>query len=147
LPPGTDQVIAGIRPEHFRLGEADDDGAFRSRAGVVEWLGADVFVHVDITVDLAGTPALRRELLLPDDTGDAAQALPVVARIASDATTAAGDDITLAIDPAGLVLFDADSGARLGADEAATALAAGDRRRRICAASPDPTAATPSARH
>jgi multiple sugar transport system ATP-binding protein len=116
LPPGTDQVIAGIRPEHFRLGDADDDGAFRSRAGVVEWLGADVFVHVDITVDLAGTPALRRELLLPDDTGDAAQALPVVARIASDATTAAGDQITLAIDPAGLVLFDADSGARLGAD-------------------------------
>jgi multiple sugar transport system ATP-binding protein len=119
LPAGTERVIAGIRPEHFRIADGDDStaaGRFRARAGLVEWLGADVFVHMEVRANLGGVPALRRELQ-PDKRrhGEAEQSLPVVARVRSETPTAAGDEIDLAIDPQSLLLFDPDSGGRLGA--------------------------------
>jgi hypothetical protein len=44
------------------------------------------------------------------------QPLPVIARIDSDTRTRAGDEIGLTIEPSRVLLFDADSGERLGAD-------------------------------
>ena len=119
LPDRTETVIAGIRPEHFRL--ADDaradraDAVFSTRAGRVEWLGADVFIHSEVKSDLGGVPALRQGL--EHDAG-AVQPLPVTARIASDAGVADGDEITLAIETSGLLLFDANTGTRLGTQAA-----------------------------
>jgi multiple sugar transport system ATP-binding protein len=119
LPADAGAVIAGIRPEHFRLAQAagadPEQGSFRVRAGLVEWLGADVFVHFRVAADAAGIPALRREQTADEapDTGSG-QRLPVIARIAGDARAQEDTEIALAIDPSSLLLFDADSGERLG---------------------------------
>jgi len=122
LPAGIDNVIAGIRPEHFRAADAAlagaDDGAFRIRAGFVEWLGADLFVHFEVPAAGArGLAALRQELEL-DKTGDARgeERLKVAARIGGGSPLREGEEIALAIDSAGLLLFDGDSGVRLRAD-------------------------------
>jgi multiple sugar transport system ATP-binding protein len=121
LPAGTETVIAGIRPEHFRIADADeaetDDAVLHIRAELVEWLGADVYLHFEVAAELDGVPALRRELG-PDAHGDGGveRPLTVTARIARETRAREGEEIALAIEPSGLLLFDADSGERLGGD-------------------------------
>ncbi len=116
LPEHIDAVIAGIRPEHFGVADTAEpgaeDGAFRVRADLVEWLGADVFVHFDLTADTAGVPALRNAR--PADQAMHDERLRVTARVPSDTATRDDAALTLTIDPSRLLLFDAESGARLG---------------------------------
>jgi multiple sugar transport system ATP-binding protein len=117
---GTDALIAGIRPEHFLIASerraSTDDGAFRARPRFVEWLGADVFVHFEVQApEAARLAALRRQLQLdkPAGTHDAAP-LSLAARIDGKNRVQEGEEIDLAIDPAGLLLFDGDTGEALG---------------------------------
>jgi len=117
LPSDTREVIAGIRPEHFRNaaaanGDAAGEGSFRARPEVVEWLGADVFIHFDVQATTTSRlGALQRELDLDAAHGGG---LRLVARLGADRPVREGDDIELAIDPGGLLLFDAETGARIG---------------------------------
>jgi multiple sugar transport system ATP-binding protein len=121
LPAGTETVIVGIRPEHFRIADDDeadtDDAVLRIRADLVEWLGADVYLHFEVAAGLDRVPALRRELG-PDAHGDggAKRPLTVTARIAGETRAREGEELALAIEPSGLLLFDAESGERLEAD-------------------------------
>ncbi len=121
LPAGTHAVIAGIRPEHFHLVDRPPAGAaageLRIRPDLVEWLGADVFVHFEVPANGTGVPALRREQTTKKDDDHAGEErLRITARIAGDAEARDDREITLAIDPEGLLLFDADRGVRLGPD-------------------------------
>lgn len=51
LPLADEQLVAGFRPEHLRPIETRDAGAddlvFEATADIVEWLGAELFVHFD----------------------------------------------------------------------------------------------------
>ncbi|WP_181700049.1 ABC transporter ATP-binding protein [Nocardia sp. GTS18] len=80
-------VIAGIRPERLRIDPAAND--VRGTVRMVENLGSEELVHLD-----AGATSL-------------------CVRAARPAGVAAGEDITLRVDPADIHLFDPDTGLRL----------------------------------
>ena len=113
LAEGSREVVVGIRPEHFSdtAGADRGVGAFRTRAEVVEWLGADLFVHFDIQARSgARLGGLQRELEL-DAVHDGQ--LRLVARLGSDSRAKVGDGLELAVDSERLLLFDAESGTRV----------------------------------
>ena len=121
IPAGTGAVIAGIRPEHLQLAGADeaapDAPLFQTRATLVEWLGAEVLVHFDVDADPGGVPALRRSLGREGDgETEARQQRQLMARITGASELRDGDEIALVVEPSGLLLFDADSGVRIGDD-------------------------------
>jgi multiple sugar transport system ATP-binding protein len=121
---GPRAVIVGIRPEH--LADAATAGAaadgrpdFEVRVERVEWLGADQFVYFDWPVEVsARLQALREDLDLGQGGRDE---IRLVARVAAASHAEAGKPLRLALDPARLSLFDADSGRRIAADDAAGA--------------------------
>jgi multiple sugar transport system ATP-binding protein len=111
-PAGSAPVLAGVRPEHFCAAGDDTDDAqvFEARVEMIEWLGADQFVHFDLPIASADMlKALPPELDL-QQAGDGA--LRLVARIDSARELAEGDTLRLTLDSARLPLFDPDSGAR-----------------------------------
>jgi multiple sugar transport system ATP-binding protein len=91
LPAGAGQLIAGIRPEHFRLVEGKTTG-FDVTVELAEWLGADLLVHFRVG---AGTGH------------------EVIARFNGGVRARAGDTLRLALVPESLTLFDALSGEAL----------------------------------
>jgi multiple sugar transport system ATP-binding protein len=115
---GRREVIAGIRPERFREASDSDQsgGGFRASPEVIEWLGADLFVHFDVEAAAGGRLAsMQRELEL--DTGhDGRRRL--VARVGADSRAREAESMTLCIDPDGILLFDAESGERIAAGPA-----------------------------
>ena len=81
---------------------------------VVEWLGADLFVHFDVRAEGGRRlAALQQEL---DLDGGHDGVLRLVARLGAESAAAAGETLALAIDPEGLLLFDGESGERLPGD-------------------------------
>lgn len=91
--PAPETVIAGIRPESFEdAAVLDSDGrpVFGVDAELVESLGADKYVHFQ-----------------------AASETLFVARVSADSTATTGSRVRLALDPAKLTLFDAQTGANL----------------------------------
>jgi multiple sugar transport system ATP-binding protein len=110
---GRHDVLAGIRPEHFgeAAGNADDRPAFEVRVEMVEWLGADQFVHFDQRIESAeGLEALPAELDLEVPRQGS---LRLVARIDSARELAEDDRLSLTVDARRIVLFDPRSGKRL----------------------------------
>jgi len=105
-------LVAGFRPDQLCLaGEPEPGGlCFEARAEVVEWLGADLFVYFDVSLE--GFDAMT----LPDTTDmqSADRSRSLVARIAPDAGLREGDRLRLRLDPARLQLFDAANGRNLG---------------------------------
>lgn len=85
------QVILGIRPEQISLGGGEGNGlpAIRAEVQVTEPTGPDLLVFV----------ALNQT--------------KVCCRLAPDTHCRVGDSLTLQLDPARVLLFDADSGERL----------------------------------
>jgi len=92
-PAETGALIAGIRPEHFRLAGGEALG-FEVSVELAEWLGSDLLVHFK-----AGPGAGQT----------------VVARLDGGCHARAGDTLRLALQPGGPALFDALSGEALGA--------------------------------
>ncbi|MGH3496198.1 MAG: ABC transporter ATP-binding protein [Nocardioidaceae bacterium] len=89
-------VTLGIRPETFRVvGDADD--GLQVVVDVVEELGADAFVYAS----------------LPVPVGEAAPAIPVVARAQSRNVAQRGEKVRLAVDPAQAHFFSVSTGERL----------------------------------
>jgi len=110
LPRGKREVIAGIRPENFRHADRSDTGVFkfRARLEVVEWLGADLFVHFDVQGNTGGRlGALHRELEL--DAGHDS-CLRVVARLGADIRAQEGETINLSVERGDVHLFDSETG-------------------------------------
>jgi multiple sugar transport system ATP-binding protein len=105
-------LIAAFRPEHLRAsGEEGGRGLeLEAEAEVVEWLGADVIVHVRIdSKDFA-------RISLPEDlgmgSGQAAER-SLLARVDPSAPVKEGESIRLTLDPRHIHLFDAESGESL----------------------------------
>jgi multiple sugar transport system ATP-binding protein len=110
----TRALVAGVRPEHLvsRPDGGKGEGCFRVRVEVIEWLGADVFVHFDVPAASSGRLAeLQRELDL--DTGHKDR-LRMVARVSGDIRLREGERTDLYLDPRGLLLFDDRTGERIG---------------------------------
>jgi multiple sugar transport system ATP-binding protein len=107
----TRSLIAGVRPEHFVSGSDAEpgEGRFEVRVEVIEWLGADVFVHFDVSggrlEELRGEPDL--------ETGHEGR-LRMVARVPGDIRFREGERTDLYLDPRGLLLFDDRTGERIG---------------------------------
>jgi multiple sugar transport system ATP-binding protein len=91
------KLVAGFRPEHLDIGEANgDSGGFRARADVVEYLGNEELLHVN------------------------AADQDVVAIVDSDHRVRPGDIVNLIVPLSKLHLFDSETGASLTAGTAAT---------------------------
>jgi multiple sugar transport system ATP-binding protein len=113
LPGERREVVAGIRPERFREASDSDQsgGGFSASPEVIEWLGADLFVHFDVEAAAGGRlAALQRELEL--DAGQGGR-LRLVARVGADSRVREAEPIELRVDPDGILLFDAETGERL----------------------------------
>jgi multiple sugar transport system ATP-binding protein len=111
-PGGSGEVIAGIRPEHFRDAAGQGGGGgFGARVEVTEWLGSDLFVHFDVRAGASRRlGALQREL----DLGAGHDGLlRLVARLGTDSPAAEGLSADLAVDPERVLLFDPETGERL----------------------------------
>lgn len=105
-------MVAGFRPEHVRV-ERDEGGdglRFDGEVEVVEWLGADVLVHVRVSSKGFGKMRLPEDLAI--DSGDASH-FSVLARVDSSMAPTEGDSIRLRLDPPHIHLFDADEGRNL----------------------------------
>ncbi len=83
---GSDRLVLGIRPEHFDLAGADSpSGTIETHADVVEYLGNEELIHVDV----AGVDS--------------------VALLSSDHRVRPGDALTMTVNPDKLQLFDPES--------------------------------------
>lgn len=115
LPAASRELIVGLRPERF-LGVSDGaelgrEGRFRAQVELVEWLGADCFLHFDVAARASrGLGALGCELGL--DTGQGGR-LRVVARVGMDSRIEQGGVVDLRVDVGGLLIFDPASGERM----------------------------------
>jgi ABC-type sugar transport system ATPase subunit len=109
-------VILGIRPEHLapaRPGNATGTVVFDGTVELVEWLGAELFVHLD---------AGRRSLEPPPALGQSAAGTParvgservrLIARLDPAEPVAEGRRLSLAIALDRVHLFDAGTGLRI----------------------------------
>jgi multiple sugar transport system ATP-binding protein len=108
-------VAVGFRPEHLRLCGADAPG-LAGTVNVVEALGAEILVHVDVDVTRVDIAASISDERAREELGAelaATAATTVVARLDPDTPIDKGDSVRLAVDPDRLHLFDPVSGASL----------------------------------
>jgi multiple sugar transport system ATP-binding protein len=107
-------LIAGFRPEHLHLLRDDDvPGAglvFEAQVEVVEWLGADLFIYVDVALDGFAAMSLPEDL---DITSGTAAHRSLVARVDPGASLRQGDTVRLRLDADCVQLFDARNGVNL----------------------------------
>jgi len=105
-------VIAGIRPEHFQDASASQDGSacFEAKVELVEWLGADLYVHFQVQCEAGRLRTLPQELERAAITEDR---ITVVARLDPSSRAAEGERIRLRLDAGQLQLFDSASGENL----------------------------------
>src|SRR5829696_1156683 len=110
------QVVVGIRPEHFQdaslVGDARQFGpTFRAKIDVVEWLGSELYVHLQVgeAASVAGLADVSDlgTVEVPGASGD------VVARIDPASTLREGEEAELWLDARKIMLFDPSSGANL----------------------------------
>ena len=117
---GKQELIAGIRPEHFEdaslVGDARDHGAvFTTRIDVVEWMGAELYAHFAIERQGIESEELA-ELAAAAGTTDvpsAGEEDRVVARLDSACKAREGQDVELWVDVSKLMLFDLETGRNL----------------------------------
>lgn len=95
---GERKVVAGIRPEDFRLGSASEPNTLVGTVDVVEHLGNEQLIYMQS----AGSR-----------TSESSEVKGVTARIAPDAVVRVGETVAIALDPTRVHLFDAETGKRL----------------------------------
>src|SRR5688572_17802112 len=114
-PPGKvpdGPVIAGIRPEQFEDAALVDakGSVFEVKVDVLEWLGADLYVHFQVEC------AAERLRGLPDELerkAAAANRITMVARVDPSSKAAENQRLRLWLDARELQLFDPESGEKL----------------------------------
>jgi multiple sugar transport system ATP-binding protein len=95
---GDRKVTAGIRPEDFHLASESDANTLLGTVDVVEHLGNEQLIYMQ-------TEGAR--------SFEHSETKGVTARIAPDAIVRHGENVVIALEPALVHLFDADSGKRL----------------------------------
>jgi multiple sugar transport system ATP-binding protein len=88
---GHDEVTVGIRPESVSVVASGGEGTVPATVGVVEPVGADNYLHLDIGDDF-------------------------IARVDAEVEPEPGDEVLVAIPSSAIHLFDADSGESLLVD-------------------------------
>lgn len=109
-----ESCIVGLRPEHILLSgeQAADASTFQAEAGMIEWLGADGYVHFTVGPgELGEMPDLGIEL---EGRTSREGRILMTARFDPAVGIRTGDRISLGVDCERLHLFDARSGDRLG---------------------------------
>jgi multiple sugar transport system ATP-binding protein len=111
------RLVAGIRPEHFEdaslVSDADAPGAtFTTKIDVIEWMGAELFVHFSVEGSAHADLADLAEELETLDLGGGDEA-EVVGRLDIHSEAKEGADVELWVDARQVKLFDAESGAHL----------------------------------
>ncbi len=112
---GRRAVIAGIRPEHLYDAALKDPGdktgaVLQTEVDLVEWLGADLYVHFKLELGTDRIAALPEELERAALGGDR---LALVARVDPASRAAPKERLTLWLDASRLHLFDPASGENL----------------------------------
>ncbi len=100
-------IVIGFRPEHVKLESAGTDGGADASIRLIEMLGSEHLVHLDIAgVELHGAP-------LPDDES-AATSTRILAKLHDDTVDVRqGDNVSVHIAARHIHAFDAESGRRL----------------------------------
>ena len=111
------RLVAGIRPEHFEdaslMSESDAPGStFTAQIDVIEWMGAELFVHFSVEGSAHADLADLAEELETLDLGGGDEA-EVVGRLDIHSEAKEGADLELWVDGRQVKLFDAESGANL----------------------------------
>ena len=112
--------IVGIRPESFQASGKGTDPFFTTTVELLEWMGADLFVHFEVDVGTEGLveaseglASLLRELGLEDPGGGRRQ---LVARLDPGSRAAEGGPLDLRVRPGQVMLFDPGTGHRIEPD-------------------------------
>ncbi|HET9110168.1 MAG TPA: sn-glycerol-3-phosphate ABC transporter ATP-binding protein UgpC [Ktedonobacterales bacterium] len=95
---GERKVVAGIRPEDFRLATEADPNTLLGTVDVVEHLGNEQLIYMQ-------SDGAR--------SGEHSEVKAVTARIAPDAIVRHGERVAITFDPTRVHLFDAETGKRL----------------------------------
>jgi len=117
------EIILGIRPEHFedaRLVGDKPGGTFRTRIDLVESMGSDVYAYFAVQGEAARSKDLEA---LAADTGQDMTSVEtlITARLDAAAKVAADHEADLWYDTSKMHVFDANTGAKLTADEPVSA--------------------------
>jgi multiple sugar transport system ATP-binding protein len=107
-------LVAGLRPEHLcRTPSAETHGhglEIEARVEVAEWMGSELFVHFDVSMEGFARTDLPEELSAP---GGGRDRQSLVARLDPADEVNEGDRIRLGANPRCLHLFDRTSGTAL----------------------------------
>jgi multiple sugar transport system ATP-binding protein len=111
------RLIAGIRPEHFEdaalVGDPDAPGvAFTTTIDVIEWMGAELYVHFSVEGSAHADLADLAEDLETVGIGPTDQA-QIVGRLDIHSEAKEGQELELWIDARRVLLFDAETGRNL----------------------------------
>jgi len=112
IPHETDNLIAGLRPEHFyiqtHLDQQNEHVLFDTTVDVVELLGADILVYFQKEISYwPRSPALEQEVNLKKQSGDK---LNFVVRLSTAHSVKENNTLKLAFDANDLHLFDPETG-------------------------------------
>ncbi|MFY9974004.1 MAG: ABC transporter ATP-binding protein [Chromatiaceae bacterium] len=117
LPSGDGPVVVGIRPEHLvpaRPGEAAGAAVFGGTAELVEWLGAELFVHLDAGCrPLEPPPALSQATATWSPAQNGSERVRLIARLDPAEPVGEGQRLSLAIGVDRIHLFDGETGLRI----------------------------------
>ncbi len=103
------QVVAGLRPEHLEIAEEDDETALAVEVTMVEWLGADAYVHFTCKkYDRSGQVKKPADTMAGED-GNGGKIKGIV-KLDPSHRIARGDELHLHADTGRLHLFDPESG-------------------------------------
>jgi multiple sugar transport system ATP-binding protein len=97
-------VVVGIRPEHLRLAVAETANSLMGTVEVVEHLGNEQLVYVEVPGALSSEAASTRATAT--GANGIAAAASVVVRLEAGAHVAAGERVTLGVDAGHLHVFD-----------------------------------------
>ena len=105
-------IVIGIRPEHFQeaSGTRDEGDCFEVEVQLVEWLGADLYVHFRVRCETGGVRNVPEEL---ERAAIQRGQITVVARLDPSSRVSEGERVSLRLDVDQLQFFDCESGANL----------------------------------
>jgi multiple sugar transport system ATP-binding protein len=107
------ELIVGVRPEAFSVVPDGSPGALAGRIHLVEMLGSESLVHVEVAARAPGEGDGGGLLAAGDAVGEAPRSARIAGRFPGRVGHATGDAVGVSVDPARLELFDRATGRAL----------------------------------